>query len=203
MLNNIFNLACVYGDPHIITLDGLKYTFNGKGEFTMIETADKSFTVQGRMDTILDPNDNPTLGTVFTALVAREENTNTTVQFNLLGNGIQIYVDHKIASLAGVSELIKENVTVNDNGNNSVSAIFKNGAKMEIKVENGIIAVMLITLPDSFKKGTRGLMGNFNGDSSDDLVPKSSLKAISSNSSLETIHSIFGLSCKQVILLVK
>ena len=190
------NLACIFGDPHIITLDGLKYTFNGKGEFTMVKTDDESFTLQGRMDTILDVDRNPTLGTVFTALAAREERTNTTVQFNILGDGIQVYVNHEIAILAGISELIKENVTMRDNGNNSVSAFFKDGAKMEIKAENGIISVMLITLPDFLKGRTQGLMGNFNGDSSDDLIPKSASKAISANSSLEDIHNIFGLSCK-------
>ena len=32
-----------------MTLDLHKYTFNGKGEFVLIETNDESFTLQGRM----------------------------------------------------------------------------------------------------------------------------------------------------------
>ncbi|XP_064398468.1 sushi domain-containing protein 2-like isoform X2 [Halichondria panicea] len=187
--------ACIFGDPHIITLDGLKYTFNGKGEFTMIETSDNSFTLQGRMETILNSDGTPTLGTVFTALVAREESTNTTVQFNLQGNGAQVHVNHRIINFDDVnSEIIKENVTVASNAAKSFSAVFKLGAKMEIKVENGIISVMLITLPNSLKGKTRGLMGTFNEDTSDDLVPKSEEKAIPSNSSLEDIHYMFGMT---------
>lgn len=31
------------GDPHITTLDDLTYTFNGHGEFIMIESNDASF----------------------------------------------------------------------------------------------------------------------------------------------------------------
>ena len=42
-------LACVFGDPHLITLDLHKYTFNGYGEYMLIETVDNSFTLQGRM----------------------------------------------------------------------------------------------------------------------------------------------------------
>ena len=34
------------GDPHITTLDGLKYTFNGLGEYTMINADNGSFVLQ-------------------------------------------------------------------------------------------------------------------------------------------------------------
>ena len=35
------------GDPHLTTLDGLSYTFNGHGEFTLIRSTDGSdFHVQ-------------------------------------------------------------------------------------------------------------------------------------------------------------
>ena len=34
------------GDPHITTLDGLKYTFNGLGEYTMIDASNGSFILQ-------------------------------------------------------------------------------------------------------------------------------------------------------------
>ena len=33
-------LARTRGDPHLVTLDGHKYTFNGRGEFTLTETSD-------------------------------------------------------------------------------------------------------------------------------------------------------------------
>lgn len=29
-------IGSVYGDPHIVTFDGLNYTFNGKGEFSLV-----------------------------------------------------------------------------------------------------------------------------------------------------------------------
>ena len=61
----------MYGDPHIVTLDGHKYTFNGKGEFTLVETHDDSFTLQGRMEQAVGGNGTAT-GTVFTSIVAQQ-----------------------------------------------------------------------------------------------------------------------------------
>lgn len=37
-----------WGDPHVATLDGLKYTFNGLGEYRLLELHDKSFEFQAR-----------------------------------------------------------------------------------------------------------------------------------------------------------
>lgn len=163
----------------------------------MIETTDNSFTLQGRMDTILDPNNVPTQGTVFTALVAKQHNTNTTVQFNIQLNGLRVLLDGNVVNF-DLAQVITKYVTLTDNGNNSISVFFKEGVKMELKVENGIISVMLITLPSSLKGKTHGLMGNFNGERSDDLIPKSDTKPIPSNSSLQDIHNMFGISCKLI-----
>ena len=47
-----------YGDPHMITLDALQYTFNGAGEFWMVRTNDtelpdsENINIQGRMEQI-------------------------------------------------------------------------------------------------------------------------------------------------------
>ena len=66
----------MFGDPHMITLDGYRYTFNGHGEFTLLESLDKLLTVQVRM---IEPpisgnnESNVTLaggGTVITAIAA-------------------------------------------------------------------------------------------------------------------------------------
>ena len=70
-------VACIYGDPHIVTLDGHKYTFNGKGEFTMIQTDDSTFTVQGRMVEANDNGGSEVPATVFSALCAKAMNSDT------------------------------------------------------------------------------------------------------------------------------
>ncbi|XP_017721880.1 PREDICTED: mucin-4-like, partial [Rhinopithecus bieti] len=40
----------MFGDPHITTLDGVNYTFNGLGDFLLVRAQDRnsSFLLQGR-----------------------------------------------------------------------------------------------------------------------------------------------------------
>ncbi len=161
----------------------------------MIETLDDSFTLQGRMDTILDPDNNPTPGTVFTSLVARQHQTGTTVQFDIRPTGIRVQLNGNVLNFDDVNEIITDYVTINRN-NSSVNVFFSQGARMELKAENGIISVMLITLPSSLNGMTRGLMGNFNGDANDDLIPRFGTESISVNSTIENIHQMFGVTCK-------
>ena len=37
-----------FGDPHIVTLDGLQYTFNGIGEFLLVDADGGTFVMQAR-----------------------------------------------------------------------------------------------------------------------------------------------------------
>ena len=188
--------ACVYGDPHIVTLDGLKYTFNGKGEFTLIETEDNTFTLQGRMEQILDPEGSLTPGTVFTAIVAKQINTDTSVQFQVEGSGLRALVDREVVAFDDVSVQEFDNIELLDKGNNTILAIFSSGINIEIKTENGIISVMLVGLPSSMLSTTQGLMGTFNGIVIDDLIPKGGSRSILLDSSLEIIHNDFGITCE-------
>ena len=67
-----FHTAWVFGDPHIRTLDGLEFTFNGLGEYTLIETTDKNFTLQGRTERALDKDGKEMQATVFSAFAAKD-----------------------------------------------------------------------------------------------------------------------------------
>ena len=78
----------MFGDPHINTIDGLAYTFNGLGEFTLINTMNSTFTLQGRtMRTIT----NGTLmdSTIFTAAAAKDSDSdNVNVMLNSTYDGL-------------------------------------------------------------------------------------------------------------------
>lgn len=188
--------ACIYGDPHIVTLDGFKYTFNGKGEFTLIETEDATFTLQGRMEPATTANGIDAPGTVFTAIVAIQHQTNTHVQFEIRSTGVKVKLGDEFIDFSEMKEIKFGEVTLEDKGNATVTAAFSEGTSIELKVENGIISVMLVSLPSYQKGKTRGLMGNFNGDPNDDLVPKDATTPIPPDSSMEAIHYMFGITCK-------
>lgn len=77
-----FIAGWLWGDPHIVTLDGKNYTFNGLGEYTMVDVQEGMFQLQAR--TKLAKGEGT--ATVFAAAVAKEEQTSK-VQANLKDEG--------------------------------------------------------------------------------------------------------------------
>lgn len=60
------NAAWFWGDPHITSLDGRRYTFNGLGEYTMVRIKNLNtteFELQGRTKVV-----NSSTATQFSAL---------------------------------------------------------------------------------------------------------------------------------------
>ena len=192
-----FSAACVYGDPHIVSLDGHKYTFNGKGEFVIIQTSTNIFALQGRMEQVLDAAENPSPGTVFTAIVARQISSNISVQFevNSIDRSLLVLVNGDEAVFENLAVIEFQDVVLLDKGNDTVQALFSSGANVEISVLNGIISIMLVALPESMKRTTGGLMGPYNDIISDDFTPKGGGSALPLDDSLENIHTNFGKTC--------
>ena len=72
----------MFGDPHITTLDGARYTFNGWGEYTMVSiaTEDVTFVLQSRTSLAETENGTLTNATIFTAFGAEHNETRVFVQ---------------------------------------------------------------------------------------------------------------------------
>ena len=188
-------VACVYGDPHLVTLDGYKYTFNGKGEFTLVGHKDGMFTLQGRMVEAENSNGSSVNATVFSAVAAKQYNSDA-VQFRRSRRGLDALVNGAMINFANLPRQDFNNVVLSDMGNQTLSALFSSGAYIQAKVENEIISVLLVSLPDSFYNSTFGLMGVFNNDKNDDLLIKNSTENLPLDSRNDEIHWQFGLSCK-------
>ena len=74
----------MFGDPHIRTLDGYVYTFNGIGEYTMVTMFDGSFTLQARTSQITDVTGTPVLASKWSAFSARvREGVTSQVQIEM------------------------------------------------------------------------------------------------------------------------
>ncbi len=69
----------VIGDPHILTPDGIQYTYNGLGEFWLQKPTgsptDEYFQLQGRTSLALDAEGNTQRATVFSAIAAKDHGT--------------------------------------------------------------------------------------------------------------------------------
>lgn len=122
----------MYGDPHIVTLDGHKYTFNGKGEFLLIEALDGSFVLQGRMAGAPEATDiRRDAATVFTALAAKQNNSDT-IQIEL-SDAFLMRINGDVYTFDVVNEETFNNVLVSKGGNNSYSATFSSGIYIGFK----------------------------------------------------------------------
>lgn len=179
----------MYGDPHLQTLDGVEYTFNGRGEFVLIQTQNNVLTVQGRMIPLLTAN-----GTVFSAIAAKQNNSDI-IEFHYSVFGLRVLVSSDWVIIDNELPSHFTHVTVRNKGSNRYGATFSSGAYIEVKQESGFLALVGISLPDSYKDITYGLMGHFNGQTQNELVSRDG-SLLPRDPTSENIHYDFGLSCK-------
>ena len=72
MMHCLFATVFFFGDPHINTLDGKNYTFNGLGEYTMTRTINDALVLQARTKVA---QGGLNTATIFSAGAAKEANT--------------------------------------------------------------------------------------------------------------------------------
>ena len=139
-------------------------------------------------------------GTVFSACVAKEENSST-VQFEIQTannvTAIIALIDGKRINFNELKSQEFNNVTVTDSGNKTLRATFSSGAFIQAKEQNGFMSVIVISLPRSFQNKTQGLLGPYNNDKTDDLTPNGKKSMLPLNSTLRKIHEEFGVTCEK------
>ena len=70
-------LATGFGDPHMVTLDGTPFTFNGYGEYFILKVSGVDFALQGRMEPLVSDDGSQSRATVYTAFAAKERGSDT------------------------------------------------------------------------------------------------------------------------------
>ncbi|KAI6654037.1 Protein mesh-like [Oopsacas minuta] len=182
-------VANTQGDPHFTTLDGLQYTFNGAGEFTLAISPLYNFTFQARMEIYLN-----TGASVYTAFAIQTHNSSKIqLQRNIL-NQTLIFIDNESFQLKDgiLLKRIANGVTLRITEDFSqVNVQFNSGVSLRIYLFSEFMS-FLLQLIDIFKGNMEGLLGNFNGDTSDDLTSPDG-SSILTNSTLSQIHYEFGL----------
>ena len=175
------------------TIDGFQYTFNGRGEFILLTT--DVFTLQGRMESITTPDGSSSLGTVFSAIAAKQTDSDM-VEFRnesplptMHINGIQTEIP------TGQSKQYQR-VTISAIVNNTLRATFSSGVSLEVEQNNNFLSSVSLSVPRSYNGLTKGLMGVYNDDQSDDLLPRYSTTPLPLNITMENLHNDFGLTCE-------
>ena len=120
---------------------------------------DRIFTLQARMVEAENSNGLPVRATVFSAVVAKQHNSDI-VEFQRSRRGLDALVNGVMVDFENLPKQDFNNVTLSDLGNQTLSALFLSGAYVQAKLENGIISVLLVSLPDSFYNATYGTDGH-------------------------------------------
>lgn len=176
-------VASVYGDPHLITFDNKNYTFNGKGEYSLVYVrhANRSLDIQGRFEQFASSMHTPdTNGTRLTA-IAVKDNTSSTVEFRIRPDAsrwryhLYVIVDKEFVYFWDDTLRIQtfKGVTLYQPAGiwnmSHIVAMFDSGAGVEVMNVDGNLAVH-VYLPLIYLNKTRGLLGNWSGDKNDDFA---------------------------------
>ncbi|XP_077864356.1 mucin-like protein, partial [Saccoglossus kowalevskii] len=173
------------GDPHLTTLDGVSYTFNGFGEYTLATVDNGFFRLQGRTAKALDEDGNPVdHATIFVAFAAKEK-TSSTVQVERNEDGTEYIV--KIDGITFDKSLLSEypygvnmtdvvisskpsTSTASTNEKNRLVASFSSGIFISIGLAEGMLDVIFSAPQEKFLAKVHGLLGYWDDDPSNDFV---------------------------------
>ncbi|KAF2976181.1 hypothetical protein EK904_010212, partial [Melospiza melodia maxima] len=185
--------ASAFGDPHITTLDGLTYTFNGLGDFVLLLASDAqtSFVLHGRT-----AQTGMAQATNFVAFAAQYiSKTTTTVEWTLGSqDDIHVLLNNETIQFSYSQDLGDEVyyspgvLLVNSS---SVTAVLDGSVAVSVSATSGILSVVC-SLPDWYRNSTSGLLGVWDHDPADDFqMPNGT--SIPVNSSEEEIYS-YGMT---------
>ncbi|XP_070545876.1 mucin-like protein isoform X2 [Ptychodera flava] len=164
--------ALSWGDPHLITLDNYKYTFNGMGEYTIVDVDNQFFVLQGRTEAAPSIG-NRTTATVFSAFAAKQNGSETVQIEHIPGTeDVQISIDGtENKKLSEIEEYQMEKFTdvVLIQNQEKLQCIFSSGISVQITASYNMLTASVV-LPESFHGRTSGLVGLWNGDMADDFL---------------------------------
>lgn len=150
------------GDPHLVTLDGLRYDCHGRGEFFLTKVESTQGEVQVRFEPWSEEPSGPF--TVTTAMVAREEESSVVqVTIAASGSALEILVDGETyddAANPGTGVML-------DVTSSQVDMLFLSCMEISVSLANAMLSVG-VDVPSSLE--TTGLLGNNNGEPEDDWM---------------------------------
>ncbi|KAL3871735.1 hypothetical protein ACJMK2_039718 [Sinanodonta woodiana] len=184
------------GDPHLVTLDGKNYTFNGIGEFTLVTDASRTVTVQVRAEQANDKHGKPQNATVFTSVALCAINISDVIEIRKANNGGAEILVNKILFVPEGSTSRLNGIYLQQSGDNTTLynvTLESVSLTVSVEVTQDLLNIIVLVGEESFKGKLRGLLGNFNGDPSDDFQLLNGT-VIASDSSMSDIHYMFGES---------
>lgn len=158
------------GDPHLTTLDGLSFTFNGHGEFILLMASDVE--VQGRFSPFI--KDGNKHATFISAIAGKQTDSDKVeIRLNSTKDGAEILRNETLqSSLDLTNDVDWNNVSVSKSTDASSvhtwKMIFSNGLTAGVQLKNEMFQ-LVIESAAHYKNNFKGLLGNFNDNPADDF----------------------------------
>lgn len=170
----------VFGDPHIVTLDGLRNSFQAAGEFILARSSSGNFEVQTRFAPV---GKNASLTTAVVVKIGSDRiGIYPSNQLRINGQRSNL-AEGSVLSLQGGGRLLRQ-------GNNyTISA----PTGEFLQVAGGSSLTVNLTVPKNRRGTIRGLLGNYNGKAEDDLQTRDG-KSLPTNPSYDQLYKVFGKS---------
>ncbi|KAI1296786.1 Protein mesh [Halotydeus destructor] len=202
-------IGSVFGDPHFMTFDGANYTFNGRGEFTLVHVDNPvhKLDIQARFEQVpRHMRTDPSINATYLTAIAARDNQSSIVEFRIRPAAARwryhmyAIVDKEYVFFWDDSLRVQNfrGVTLYQPAGiqnmSHIIAMFDSGAGVEVMSTGGRMIVHTY-LPVTFLNGTGGLLGHFSRNRDDDLqTPDTggSKLTIPLKSSTEDIHRRFG-----------
>uniref|UniRef100_A0ABM0MQX4 Mucin-4-like n=1 Tax=Saccoglossus kowalevskii TaxID=10224 RepID=A0ABM0MQX4_SACKO len=190
----------MFGDPHLKTLDGVSYSFNGQGEYTLLEIEGNRFELQARTERARFNNGSETFATVFTGFAAQQNDSSKveirlskldSTEANQTQREIEIFINGKMLNISVLDEDFYSDDMVNvklrlkedSSDTTRIVAIFSSGLSFSVAKLSGILDIVVST-PTSFKGKTQGLLGTWNNNTNDDFTMRNGTVVVSSDGSI-------------------
>ncbi|NCS01702.1 MAG: hypothetical protein GPJ06_05870 [Microcystis aeruginosa G13-11] len=172
------NTGIIYGDPHIVTFDGLRNSFQAVGEFILAKSERGDFEVQGRFKGV---GDNASLPSA--------------VAIKAGGERIGIYqgklqINARNVNEASLPIILEGGARVDKNGA-EYRIIAPTGEWVE--VSGSSVLTIKVTVPKSRISKMYGLLGNYNNIPNDDLKTRQG-KVVGINPNYDQLYKEYGNS---------